>query len=393
MQLSNHLSEALTNLLSTKLRTFLAVLGILVGTASVVAMVSGGKLATREALAQFKLLGTDLLSVQLSANDGSANQKIALADVNKLNKVSPQIVSFAPYNTLYLPTSFEGKGFEAQVFGTTNAMQKIMKLQIMQGRFISFLDSYEPFCVVGKNVYQSIKALTYKNPIGQQIQIGKQFYTIIGVLKPADNNAFIYIDINNAIIVPLQSALLLSKYADVTNIVFQLKPDTDIDQLQVNLTHYLNQIAIDRQLYFQSAKELIKSMQKQQGILTLLLGLIGSISLLVGGIGVMNIMLVSVSERKREIGIRLAIGAKRKDIQLMFLIESMVLSLFGGIIGVILGIVASFILAKIKHWGFSLFLMPPLIGFTVSVLTGIFFGYYPAYKAAKLDPIETLRSE
>jgi putative ABC transport system permease protein len=131
----------------------------------------------------------------------------------------------------------------------------------------------------------------------------------------------------------------------------------------------------------------------QHKIFTLLLGLIGGISLLVGGIGVMNIMLVSVLERRREIGIRLALGARKRDIQALFLSEAVLLALIGGIIGIVAGIIGSFIIAELAHWQFSIFIWPVLVGFSVSVLVGIVFGFYPAHQAAKLDPIETLRME
>ena len=394
MQMSGQIVEAFTNLLSTKLRTLLAILGVLVGTASVVAMVSGGELATREALAQFKTLGTNLLAVQINtAPGGNNNDKLSLETVEGLSTVSKDIHLIAPYTSLYLPLVYAGKNIDGSVLGVTNTVAKVMKLKVQQGRFISFLDNYEPFCVVGNGIYQAMQQQTLQNPIGQQINLGSNIFTIVGVLTPADNNAFMYADINNAVMIPIQDSLMLSKYADINNIVLSLNPAADPDELQTKITAYFSQVSPSKQLYFQSAKQIVASMRKQQAILTLFLGFIGSIALLVGGIGVMNVMLVSVTERKREIGIRLAIGAKRKDIQLMFLIESVVLTFFGGLLGVIIGILISFIIAIVKGWGFSLFLWPPLIGFTVSVLTGIFFGYYPAYKAAKLDPIETLRSE
>lgn len=125
----------------------------------------------------------------------------------------------------------------------------------------------------------------------------------------------------------------------------------------------------------------------------MLLALIGSISLLVGGIGVMNIMLVSVTERRKEIGIRRAIGARRRDIQTLFLAESVILSLFGGTLGVLLGVLISYVIASFAKWSFHLFLLPPLVGFCVSVAVGVFFGFYPAYKASQLDPIQTLRAD
>ena len=142
-----------------------------------------------------------------------------------------------------------------------------------------------------------------------------------------------------------------------------------------------------------SPEQIIKSMQKQQSTFTVLLGVIGGISLLVGGIGVMNIMLVSVVERHREIGIRRAIGARQSNIKWLFLTESITLSLFGGVMGVIIGILTSFVIAHLFHWQFFFFATPAVIGFAVSVFVGVFFGYYPAHRASKLDPILLLRGE
>ncbi len=397
MQWNRHITEAVANLMSTKLRTFLAVLGILVGTASVVAMVSGGQLATRQALAQFKQLGTNLLSIQISQATGgepkTSSQKLNLATVEAIKKRVPGLELVAPYTSTYPTVTYQGHTLSAGVLGVTQALQPMMKLHLQAGRFISFLDSYENYCVIGKEIYESIKQHTVKDPVGQQLDVNGTFYTIVGVLNSAAPNSFVFADLNQSILIPILSSMTLSKYARITSVVFKVKEGADINQLQASMKDYFNEVVPDKQLYFQSAKQIIASMHKQQSILTVFLGFIGSISLLVGGIGVMNIMLVSVTERKREIGIRLAIGAHRRDIRLMFLIEAVVLSLFGGIVGVILGILISFVIAEAKGWPFTIFLLPPTIGFGVSVLTGIFFGYYPAYKASKLDPIQTLRVE
>ena len=169
--------------------------------------------------------------------------------------------------------------------------------------------------------------------------------------------------------------------------------ENEVDEVQVQIHNVLSQIIPGKQLFFRSAKQLIASMMTQRKTLTLLLSLIGSISLVVGGIGVMNIMLVSVVERRREIGIRMAVGARRKDIRYLFLIEAVALSLFGGILGVMAGVLTSYIIAMFAGWAFHLFFFPPFIGFLVSVAVGIFFGFYPAYSASRLDPIQTLRAD
>jgi putative ABC transport system permease protein len=266
-------------------------------------------------------------------------------------------------------------------------------VNVMKGRFISTFDQWSLFCVVGYQLYQQLKAISWVEPLGKQLQIGNHFFTIVGVAKPWPENNFVYASVDSAVLVPILASMTLSQYATINNLIVQLTPETDIELLKNHLTRAMTALLPNKQLYFRSAKELIASMSKQSRILTAFLGLIGSISLLVGGIGVMNIMLVSVIERKREIGIRLAVGATRGDIRALFLIEAVMLSLLGGFSGVIIGMIIAYVIAWLWHWEFVLFFLPPLIGFTVSVAVGIFFGFYPAYKASQLDPIAALRAE
>lgn len=399
MKLTEHLQEGLLNLFSSKLRSLLALLGILVGTASVVAMVSGGKLATNEAIKQFKTLGTDLLAVSISeaTNEGQKNagtqENLTLEEANKLISVDKAIHEVAPYTQVYNAIQFKGHEINGNLLGVTDSFARIVHIDLERGRFVSYLDKYEFFCVIGHSIYEDIKKFSFTDPIGQQLQVGKNIFTIIGVAKPWPENSFVYANIDYAVLVPILASTAISKHASLGNIIIQLAPGSDIEPAKNHIQNYLNQHLANKQLFFRSAKELIARMTKQSEILTVFLGLIGSISLIVGGIGVMNIMLVSVVERRREIGIRLAVGAKRSDIRSLFLIEAVMLSLVGGTLGVIIGLLIAYVIALFSHWEFTLFLLPPLIGFTVSVATGVFFGFYPAYKASQLDPIEALRSE
>ncbi|MCC2666402.1 MAG: macB [Gammaproteobacteria bacterium] len=399
MKLINHLQTGFSNLLAFKLRSILALLGILVGTASVVGMVSGGELATNEALRQFKTLGTDLLAISVSDSSeknteaaGSFNQ-LLLPEAINIGKADPGIIDVAPYSQVYNTMQFDGHTLDGSVLGVTENFARIVHVDVEKGRFISLLDGYAFFCVIGNKINEQIKKLTFQDAIGQQIQIGKNIFTIVGVAKPWPENSFVYADINNTVMVPILTSISLSKYASINNIILRLTSDAVIEDVQKNITNYINGTVANKRLFFRSAKELIARMSKQSQILTVFLGLIGSISLLVGGIGVMNIMLVSVVERRREIGVRLAVGAKRSDIWALFLSEAIMLSFIGGTCGVMIGMMIAYTMALVWHWQFTLFLLPPLIGFSVSVVIGIFFGFYPAYKASRLDPIEALRSE
>jgi putative ABC transport system permease protein len=399
VKLTLHIHEGLLNLFSAKLRSILALLGILVGTASVVAMVSGGKLATNEALKQFKTLGTDLLAVAI--NEASEQQEQTTTIPSSLNLQQAQnlissdksILNAAPYTQVYNPISYAGHDMGGSVLGVTDDFAKIVHIEMERGRFVSLLDNYTFYCVIGHGIYDEIKKYTLVEPIGHQIQIGKDFFTIIGIAKPWPENSFVYANIDSSIMIPILSSAAISKYSIINNMIIQLSPHADIDQVKNNITDYVNKQVAHKSLFFRSAKELITRMAKQSEILTVFLGLIGSVSLFVGGIGVMNIMLVSVVERRREIGIRLAVGARRKDIRTLFLVEAVMLSLVGGVSGVIIGMFIAYFIALFSNWEFTFFFLPPLIGFTVSAATGIFFGYYPAYKASQLDPIDALRAE
>jgi len=397
MNLKHTLKVAVGNLTNSKLRTVLAMLGVLVGTASVVAMVSSGQLATAQALAQFKVLGTNLLAVTLYQSETGAtpspNTQLSLYQAMEMRRVSKDLEIVAPYTTLFEQMSFEGKTINAGIVGATTDLQQAIRIKMAKGRFVSILDQYSFFCVLGDDLYQTIQKVSPGNPIGKQILVGKNYFTIIGVAQKWPQNSFFNQDVNDSLFVPIKTSSVMSKYAHINNIVFRLEKNSNIDQIESKIKKYINSVSSGKKLFFRSAKQIIKSMTKQRQIMTIFLGLIGGISLLVGGIGVMNIMLVSVIERRREIGIRRAIGARQRDIQMMFLIESVILALLGGTIGVVVGIGISFIIAEYAHWHFVFFILPPVIGFSVSVLVGVFFGFYPAVQASRLDPIETLRSE
>lgn len=397
MTLLSHFQQAIVNLAAAKLRSFLAVLGILVGTAAVVALISCGQLATEKALAQFKALGTDLLAIsayqKTASQSNNGENEIPLSVWRQIPDRVPAVLQIAPYSTGYQPISFGGKLLQGAIIGADESLKKIIHVKLARGHFVSFLESFEHYCVIGDGIARQLREVSFEDPIGKQLQIGQSLYTIIGIAEPWKENGFFNEDINQSVIIPIAGMALVSKDNKINNAVLLLKPDSPIDEVIEQVKQILSSQAPKLNLFPRSAKQIIESMESQGHIFTLLLAVIGSISLLVGGIGVMNVMLVSVSERKKEIGIRKAVGAKNKEIQALFLVESVMLSLLGGVLGVILGLIFTRVVAYFSNWLFTIYFIPPLAGFAVSVATGIFFGFYPARRAAKLEPMASLRSE
>jgi putative ABC transport system permease protein len=389
---SRLIDTAIQNLKNTTLRTILAMLGILVGTASVVAMVSTGKMATEAALAQFKTLGTNLMSISLN-NRKQSEAKFTVEKALSIQNASKDIDTLAPYVTSYAQIIFQGKPVDGMILGVTQNLADIIHLHLLAGRFISVFDKYEQFCVLGYDIFKNLN-IPANQLIGSRLNLGDNRFVIIGIADKWPENAFFNQNVNTSILVPILTTQFLGQAQDINSIILRLRPNvTDLTHVKSQIQQFVGNIAPEKEIFFRSAEELIKSMEAQHTIFILLLGLIGGISLLVGGIGVMNIMLMAVLERRREIGIRLAIGAHKRDIQMMFLAESVLMSVVGGLLGIIIGILFSLVVAFIAGWAFKVFLLPPIVGFSSSVLIGVFFGFYPAYQASKLDPIQALRIE
>lgn len=400
MQILNHAKEGLRQFRHAKLRTFLALLGVLVGSASVVAMVLGGQLATHQALKEFQSLGTDLLAVSINQSgdpngpSGGSRTQLSLNDALALSGL-PGVSQAAPYTELYQPLSYQGQPVNGVVLGVTNTLREVIHIQLSQGRFITLADRYSMFCVIGQQVYQSMKSYSVKNPLGQTIQVGGLPCVVVGVAAPWSENSFIYANIDNSVLMPLMASTTISQMASINNIILRLNPKASINDLETQVQARLNAQVSGKVIAFRSAKALILKMKHQSAIYTALLGLIASVSLLVGGIGLMNVQLLIVAERKTEIGVRRALGARSRDILMLFLVESSMLAGVGGVLGVAMGIGIAFIMSVVEHWDFSFFTgcwIAPLLGFLVSVGVGVAAGSYPGWLASRLRPLDCLRS-
>lgn len=391
-----NIKQSFINIGSAKLRSFLAVLGIVVGTASIVALISSSELATEHAISEFKSLGTNLISLQISENSengNSGNNNLEIYNIPQIQQASDQIELIAPYINAYGNTSFNGKKLEAQVIAATPEIYQIMKLSLKDGRFVQSIDHYNTYAVIGSSLAEKLRIQGVSNTIGSKIRINNHYFTVIGVLNTSKRSLFLYADLNKSIIIPIQSSAMLNPEAHIDNVIFRVKEGSDLNHIQEIIKKAIHSINPTYRLYFENPNQITNIVAKQRKSFTWLLGFVGAISLIVGGIGVMNIMLVSVIERRQEIGIRLAIGARQKDILIMFVSESIALTCLGGIIGIILGLSITYVIGRLSGWGYYFFATPVLLGFAVSVGSGLISGIYPAYQASRLDPVSTLQSK
>tara|TARA_Y100001960_G_scaffold252583_1_gene269752 strand:- start:543 stop:1484 length:942 start_codon:yes stop_codon:yes gene_type:complete len=288
---------------------------------------------------------------------------------------------------------YSGKEFRRfSTKGVSKFYLETEKLKIQKGRFLSELDQYTQFAVIGNKLATELRKTSDKTLIGEILKIGGKLFTIIGVLEKAEQSMGRNSNPNKNIFIHLTTALRFNPREKIGSLKIKLKPGTNHSTVTEKIVQYLTRIKKAPRVEVESPEQLLRQMEKQMELYTLLLGSIAGISLIVGGVGVMNVMLVSITERKKEIGIRRALGARRRNISSQFLIESLVLSLLGGLLGVFFGITGAQLASKWGHWEFVLSHSAILIGFGVSSIVGIFFGLYPAVKASKLDPIAGLRS-
>jgi putative ABC transport system permease protein len=388
--------EALSSLWRSKQRTVLAVAGIIIGIGSVITIVSVGTIVQEEVIKQFTEMGTDVLTLT-KGNDtrtGSGPKiGLRLADSLNLPGYCPGVKNTAPYTRLYGTLKFEGNRMDIPALGVTESFKSINKLTLTSGRFISDLDVFMYYCVIGEDVMKKLKTQGLTDVIGAKVVYKNLIFNIVGVVAGVSGNKIRPPEINRGILIPVTTAMRISNSHDVEKVIAKLTPKVDEKTAIAQIRRYYKTVANGLAVQVQTAEELIRQVQQQMRLFTLLLGLIGSISLVVGGVGVMNVMLVSVSERKKEIGIRRALGARQQDIQRQFLTESVILCCAGGIIGIMIGIGASYIIARYFGWGFLVSKPAVLLGVAVSFIAGVFFGFYPARQASRLNPIDALRAE
>ncbi|RQD63051.1 MAG: FtsX-like permease family protein [Desulfonatronovibrio sp. MSAO_Bac4] len=395
MMLRANIKEALRSLASSKQRTALALLGIVIGIGSVIALVSTGTIVQRESMKQFLEMGTDVLSIQQewSRRDSGQEQGFRLDEAMDLPYANQAVTDVAPYISIHGSARYQGERMDVPAVGVTGSFITINQLNLINGRFISDLDYLMYQAVLSGGLASKLKALGFQDLVGQDIYFEDRKFTIVGELAPASLGGMRPYEASEGLMIPISTVSRMNTQNRINNVLAVKAGDISHNQAEALIQDYFAGLPRPMKVMVRSAEQIIEHMERQMRMFTLLLGAIGSISLIVGGVGVMNVMLVSVAERRKEIGIRRALGAQKNDIQGQFLMESIILSLMGGLIGIIIGVGVSFAISWFSGWEFQIIYGAIFIGVGVSAAVGVFFGYYPARQAANLIPIQALRSE
>lgn len=409
MNISNLLKIALRAISNNKLRSFLTMLGIIIGVASVITMLAIGQGSKRSIQEQISEMGSNMIMVHPGNNDrrgggvrmnASDMQTLKNADYEEIvKKCTRYLSSVSPLVNSSGQMIYGNNNYPASVTGVSQDYLDIRKLNVSQGDMFTDQDiaTSAKVCVIGKTIVDNLFT-NQEDPIGKVVRFGKVPFTVVGVLEPKGYNSMGQ-DQDAVVLAPFTTiqkrvsniTYLNGIYASAKEERLTSKAIDDI----VDVLRQTHKIKEDGELDFsvRSQEELSSMMTSTTDMLTVLLACIASISLLVGGIGIMNIMYVSVTERTREIGLRMSVGARGIDILAQFLIEAILISVTGGLIGVLFGVGASYGLSALLGWPVYVQPYSVILSFLVCTITGVFFGWYPAKRASELDPIEAIRYE
>lgn len=396
---------ALRTLFGHKLRTALATLGIVIGVCAVIVMVAIGEGAQREVLSKIQAMGTDLVVVtsgQVKVIAGRKRQTgnvttLTMRDLKAVREEAAGILAVAPSQSRKMLARFESVSTTTTIDGTTGEILPIRNLRLKSGRFFTEDENrtLQRVAVLGKTVAGNL--FEGRDPVGESVRIGKVAFEVIGVLDEKGTD-LVGSDQDDVIFVPVDTALRrLFNLAYINSLFIRAKDSAAIDRAAGEVAsllrerHRLGDKPDD--FTIQSQTEILKAEEETSQTFTNLLSAVAAISLMVGGVGILAVMLMAVKERTREIGVRRAVGALRRDLLLQFVVESLVLSVSGGAVGILLGVALAFGAARLTQWPMSLSLPAIALAFCFSAAIGLLFGVYPAAKAARLDPIEALRAE
>jgi len=405
MSLGELLTLGIQALSRNRMRSALTVLGIVIGVAAVIATLAIGQGAREAVQAQIRSLGANTLTVMggtVTAGGvrmgGGSNNTLTADDADAIKKECPAVQAVAPIVRTNAQVVYGANNWATQIQGTTADFPTVRAWPVASGVFITDSDvrGAAKVCVLGIGVAREL--FGDADPVGTTIRIKEMPFKVVGVLSEKGGQSWGGSQ-DDVVMVPLTTAQRkLANRTHVNSIGVSALSERDVSAAEEQVTELLRQRhrireGMDQDFFLFTQQEIASSAAETSKVMTLLLASIAAVSLMVGGIGIMNIMLVSVTERTREIGIRRAIGARRRDIMMQFLAESAFLSLAGGALGVALGIGAATAVTQIARWPTMIQPAAVILAFGFSTAIGIFFGYYPALRASGLDPVEALRYE
>jgi len=408
---SGNIGIGLKGLLLRKMRSLLSTLGIIFGVAAVISMMSIGEGARREAIEQIQLLGTNNIRIKRLLLTGERrieaerrfSRGLTYDDAILVKQSFPYLSGVAPLKFVDAEVRFEGRQGVAQIVGTNPEYEEVTNFRVVAGRFITPFDLMDTknVCILGSDVKQEL--FGYRHALGAAIRVGGAWFTVVGIMEPkvvrkGKATAIKVRNINRDVYIPITTALrrfpAVGGPRGVEEIAVRVARAEDVAPTARVIQGLLGQSHRGIEDYeLMIPEELLAQAQQTQRIFNIVMGSIAGISLLVGGIGIMNIMLANVSERTREIGIRRAIGATKGDILGQFLIETVLICLAGGILGILLGFVMAKVITLYARWETGFSLASVIIAFGTAASVGLIFGLFPARRAAHLDPVQALRSE
>ena len=408
MHLTNLFKIALRAINTNKLRSFLTMLGIIIGVAAVIAMIAIGEGSKQSIQSNIASMGSNMISIRPGADrghggvrqDASAMETLKLKDYELLESEAKLVKAISPIVNTGGQCIFGNNNAPSSMYGVSIGYLDIRQLKIQEGDMFTEEDirTSAKVCVIGKTVADNLFTKG-EDPVGRVIRFKSIPFRVVGVLKSKGYNTF-GMDQDDLILAPYTTVMKrIMAITYLNNISASALSEEQTEEAIEELTTLLRQShklreGIDQDNFtINSQKEMMEMMNSTADVMTTLLLCVACISLIVGGIGIMNIMYVSVTERTKEIGLRMSVGARGIDILAQFLIEAVFLSVTGGIIGVVIGCLISNAVASIAQWPVSIQPWSIMLSFAVCTFTGIFFGWYPAKKAANLDPIEALRYE
>ena len=371
-------------------RSVLALLGIVIGSGSIVAVINVGHNTSQEAAKIFQGMGVDTLFAKLNDEQRFKDSFLRM-DAANIRGLDLQHLMVAPVSEVSGKAGFNRLYIDVRIVGTEPALIEVLKLSISRGRFLHEFDRDDNVVVLGHTVATSLSSNGLGIQVGEWLKINNYLFKVIGVLQPAMESMLSPVLTNHSLFMPLQGLARVDSGAAITDVIMRVGPAQKIELVVPQVMERLSAAFKTRTVEIVVAQQMIDAMNRQNKTFHYLLIALGIITLVGGGVAVMNVMYMNVSERRIEIGLRMAIGARRQDIRNLFLVEALALSTLGAVLGAGVGIALAWLYAVISGWAFELAMLSIPLGVSSTLLVGVFFGLKPAIAASRLTPVEALR--